>query len=1308
MQQKKRPLIWIMLVTMVLSLFPQGLFGGSVASAANALTTYFTPDNTVISKTADLNIEDSDNTRFLTRDRAYQTTQGTLTITGAYAFVSKDTMRVKVEQLNSVSAGENKTKWVPDATRSNTTAVTASTSGNNNFTASNITLFPGFNRITFTGTQGSVERSDTFYVLYDQVPFIQDFKIFTDPSNGSNTSYGLNEGAETVVNTQFVSVQGKVQNATKVTVSLNDGEELDSSLLPNGTFFTPQLKLTAGLNNLKFKIANGSDSILTERAVYYYDKDQPFSKLNIMLTAGADTESNSVLNNVPTYGTAAATDAKLQVQMVLPYSASATSFETSGTLTVNGTTMTKGAVKETVIPGPDGSTPEYRIVEFTTTDAYPLQTTTTPAGVAKNQTATVVVGHGTFSSGYTAKFIYAPGIKTITNMYYLPDYNGGAVTNKVSLNNAQIATADFYILVESSQAIGTEIPVGEYLPTGTTKLTITNPPADMTVPTDNPKAKVYLVKNLANGTQKIRFYYGNPDPHYDVTVSYASKSYIYVANLYDGQNYNFNSKTSHSLMVNGEFIGFSTLDSPFTSQLLVNGVVRAPSGFPWVAATKGKFSFELFIGEKSPGVPGELVYGENTITIKGTDKDGAGKTKVIEKTLRIYISDSNVSNIDRFMPVPVPTDGRVEFLEKDVSLYTPEQMANIFKVTPDFIIRDGKYVTSKDRYDLVYKGGGATIANLYSGSNLIYNYEIPAEDTSDSILPTKDGHFADVTGNQDEFMIRIRNYIFDAPGSHVYTLELINSTGARTTQRLEIVREPSSYRILSPVATVGQQIVVNKNYVHFDIEAEGATQVLIGKEAAVKRPDMDNRFVLDYVGLSPDKNNAIKIQITRDGGKINDTVNVFYTSTVGVDAQYMAPKVANKYTAFNKKLELSFPKGTILQSASKSSSGVIKFYPDNKILFGIADPKDGVLERKNDYGFNIGQADPRSTGGLSPITVPTILTEMFNSNLTTSNFVPVSDTYWINGGIGELGDKGTSGYKAGTNGVTPYSLEGSFTQFPTERVLVPSNRGTLTLAYDPSIVDEVGSTISVFRYTDKSNVGQWKPIGGAVDTKKHTITVSFDEFGYYKVMKLSKSYTDITNHPWARNILNALYSKGIMNSLRYNAFGADDQTSRGEFATLLVKGLDIPLNYSKDIQTFSDVNSSTASDTWDFASIETAAKAGIVTGLTDGYFGVTEPITREQAAVMIARAMSMKLAANDSKLAGQLSKSFQDSSSIEYYARPAVQAISKAKIMEGSPVQGNAKMFLFNPKGNLTRAEAGKIAVELFKKGTKLFPKTLS
>jgi len=211
-------------------------------------------------------------------------------------------------------------------------------------------------------------------------------------------------------------------------------------------------------------------------------------------------------------------------------------------------------------------------------------------------------------------------------------------------------------------------------------------------------------------------------------------------------------------------------------------------------------------------------------------------------------------------------------------------------------------------------------------------------------------------------------------------------------------------------------------------------------------------------------------------------------------------------------------------------------------------------------------------------------------------------------------------------------------------------------------------------------------------------------------MKLRRSYNDITNHGWARNILNALYAKGFMTPLRFEQFGTDDRTSRGEFATLLVKGLNLPIT-SDSRRTFTDVAPGTSSFTWDYDSIETAARAGIITGLTDGVFGPDRPLTREQAAVMIARALELKLATNDSKLQSALAKSFIDSGSMENYAGPSVQAVTKAKIMEGSPVTvtGQSKpQFAFNPKGNLTRAEAGKIAVELLKKSTKVFPKNLS
>jgi hypothetical protein len=366
------------------------------------------------------------------------------------------------------------------------------------------------------------------------------------------------------------------------------------------------------------------------------------------------------------------------------------------------------------------------------------------------------------------------------------------------------------------------------------------------------------------------------------------------------------------------------------------------------------------------------------------------------------------------------------------------------------------------------------------------------------------------------------------------------------------------------------------------------------------------------------------------------------------------------------------------------------------------------VERRNDYGniINVNN-DARSYQGTSPIIIPDYLVIRFSNNTNTTNFTRVSPTYWISGGVGELGDKGSIGYKPATNGLAPYSIEGRFTEYEAERKVVPSNRGQLTLNYDSNVVDEVGYTVTVFRYTDK---GEWENIGGDVNTKNHTITVPFDDFGYYSVVKLRKGFTDITNHPWARNILNALYSKGIMNNVRFDEFGANDLTTRGEFATLLVKALNIPLN-SEGNQTFFDITPGTKTTTWDYEHIETAARAGIVTGLDEGFFGPGITVTRQEAAVMIARALKLKLAVNDSKLEASLAKSFVDSGLIHFYSRPAIDAVNKAKIMTGTPttIPGQTKpVFSFNPRGNMTRAEAGKIAVALLQKSSKLFPKNLS
>nr|WP_285891224.1 S-layer homology domain-containing protein [Paenibacillus pasadenensis] len=279
-------------------------------------------------------------------------------------------------------------------------------------------------------------------------------------------------------------------------------------------------------------------------------------------------------------------------------------------------------------------------------------------------------------------------------------------------------------------------------------------------------------------------------------------------------------------------------------------------------------------------------------------------------------------------------------------------------------------------------------------------------------------------------------------------------------------------------------------------------------------------------------------------------------------------------------------------------------------------------------------------------------------------------------------------------GIDPYQYPTaelpSYVDRPVNRELVTSKEGKLTLSYNPNIVDANGTFITVFHFDPKKP--EWVNLGGVVDTKKNTVTVPFREFGYYVVGQLKYSYLDITTHPYARNYLEAMYSKGFMNAAGIDEFGANLYTSRGEFATMMVKALGIPLNYNTDPskRLFNDVGvESTA--LWDYRYIETAFNEGYIRGTAPKTFEPTSNLTREDAAVILARALKLKLETDPVKIEKALQKSFKDYSQINYYARASVLAIYQKGYIQGSPVdsQNPKNGFVFEPKANLLRSDSG-------------------
>lgn len=1352
MRRMKKPLVWLTLFSLIISLFPVGLI--STAEAATA--TYFIPNDQELRNTANNGalIMKEANPRGLVK----VVNTPTLSIKGAYSKLAEESLAAEIELL--MWNGESGT-WEANSQYSTNGEVTVDPSSRSRFEARSLTLFPGLNRITLKGKFGSAEGNDVFYVMYDKLPY---FTKLTLTGSGMGNQINLDEDARVISKNPMVSISGEVYNATKATVSVNDGQGISTDVF-NNMMGSSSIPLTEGLNKLKITFTNGSDSFSVVREVYYFTSDNPYVGLFVSNDAGKTSFTN-ILNTVPNIKRDTRSDADYIVQVMLPYNSGDDKdkfFPNNHEVSVNanGTEVvyTKGTGagtyevlssklyndngelapvsasgdEETIIN--DAAGPAYRQitlklhgVPFTSNE---LQKPEIQIRYNKIENTIDPTAPATYDT--TARISPSFNLSdktTITSINYLPDYtevNKNAV-NKQPLEGAIITQTPYFIEVTTDSSVDSDATLEVRYVAGNKLIsgTLIEPSPDSSA-----KVKLYRINESASGEKKIRFEYVKADKTpaslpKEANVSFTTAAGIIINNLTDGQTYEVDSELSSTIKISGEYSKSVVWEN---KEYFANGISSTTfaSGTTneTLSLTNSSFSVAIPYG----GATAPLTIGENTIEFKGIYRDNLGNQVPVSKKLRIYLSDKKIPSVKQFIPSRASTDNsdistEIPFplsLATNAAEIQKQRLADILKLPTIFNYNNGKYTTSTEEYTLVIRGSGTNIVNLSIGSQKILDgVVIPTSETNDTSLKkdkTDGNHQYEIIGSDKDFLIRVRNlsntqgqmrFERGSTGTHVYNLELINSVGARITQRLEITRELAGLEIISPKATTGDQIIVNKNFVRMEIRAEGADKVLIGKDEATRRTEtgMTDRFVYDYVGLKPDKMNSIKVQAVRAGSNINQTVNVYYTSSVGIDTQYMAEKVSNKYTAFNKALTLSFPKGTVLQSMNRNNpmQKERKFYPDNKILFGIADPRNGVVERVNDEGLYYGSyIDPNNT----------LLASYFANFTTTAqtfNFSRISDVYWISGGLGE------SGSSPATNGVTPYSREGFFTSTAlADREIVPSERGTLTIAYNKNVVNDAGTQVTVFKYTDVGGGrGLWERVPGNVNTSQNTVTVPFDEFGYYAVYKLNRSFSDVTNHPWARNILNALYSKGIMEYLRADAFGADDQTTRGEFATLLVKGLSLPINADRSQQAFFDVSYGIGTTTWDYEHLETAARAGIITGKSEGFFSPNMPITRQEAAVMIARAAKLKLDSNDDKLSAKLAKSYLDSGRIEYYARPAVQAVSAAKIMSGSPVTipgAKKASFNFNPTGNMTRAEAAKVAVELFKsnKSTKdMFPKNFN
>ncbi|WP_338709191.1 fibronectin type III domain-containing protein [Paenibacillus amylolyticus] len=165
------------------------------------------------------------------------------------------------------------------------------------------------------------------------------------------------------------------------------------------------------------------------------------------------------------------------------------------------------------------------------------------------------------------------------------------------------------------------------------------------------------------------------------------------------------------------------------------------------------------------------------------------------------------------------------------------------------------------------------------------------------------------------------------------------------------------------------------------------------------------------------------------------------------------------------------------------------------------------------------------------------------------------------------------------------------------------------------------------------------------------------------------SFQDIGSS-FAKNEILTLSEKGIVKGTSDSAFEPDRQVTRVEFASMLVRALE--LQESTDtLLTFQDIQRTA----WYAPELGAAILNGVAHGFSDKEFRPFDSVTREQAAKMLSNSFY-----KGNLLDGDVA--FKDAGTIAAWAKPEIKSLTEVTVINGYP-DGS-----FKPKKGLTRAES--------------------
>ena len=232
----------------------------------------------------------------------------------------------------------------------------------------------------------------------------------------------------------------------------------------------------------------------------------------------------------------------------------------------------------------------------------------------------------------------------------------------------------------------------------------------------------------------------------------------------------------------------------------------------------------------------------------------------------------------------------------------------------------------------------------------------------------------------------------------------------------------------------------------------------------------------------------------------------------------------------------------------------------------------------------------------------------------------------------------------------------------------------------PYEIDEESYYITMYGVDENEQIINFR---GAMDEETNTVSVRLKNIEIPLIPVVNKIiYKDLEDYSWAKKYIEESAAKGLLSGKKEGIYAPEQNITRAEFVTLLLKTLNLELIDS--MSNFEDVNR----NNWYYNYVVTADYYDLTSGVSKSKFLPEESITRQDIAVMVGKSVEKFYdIETDEKV-----YEFSDEDKMSEYAIPYLAKCLDMELISG--YEDNT----FKPEAYATRAEAAVIINKLFDK----------